>query len=421
MKQRVLKRALCALCALFALLALPGGAVAARAPIPTPFVGASVANRALPCGVGFALSRTQKERMRSLLEQIPGKELPSRGEKNSPPTPQQRAQAWLSVLSDRQKVGQLLLARFPLSGAPALADRLELGGYLLFARDVADLTPDALRALLESCQSQTLVPMLMGVDEEGGQVVRVSRYRQYRESPFPSPRSLLSKGGLDAVERDAREKAQLLLSLGLNLNLGPVCDIAGDKNAFLYARSAGDDAASVSDFVRQVVQSSREEGLGCVLKHFPGYGNNADTHVGKAVDERPYESFVQRDFLPFEAGIAAGAGAVMVSHNTVACMDAQLPASLSPAVHEILRGQLRFEGVIVTDDLAMAAVSQGADQGQLAVQAVLAGNDLLCTSDPEQAAAALLDALEQGRLSAERLDEAVTRVLVWKLSLGLLS
>ena len=176
----------------------------------------------------------------------------------------------------------------------------------------------------------------------------------------------------------------------------------------------------VSEFVRAVVTASRQQGLGCVLKHFPGYGNNADTHVGEAVDRRPLEAFESRDFLPFEAGIEAGAGAVMVSHNTMCCVDETLPASLLPAVHALLRGELGFDGVVVSDDLDMAAVAQGADQGELAVAALLAGSDLLCTGSPLEASQALLRALDEGRLSPEKLDQSVFRILLWKASLGLL-
>ncbi len=375
---------------------------------------------ALPCAVGAVFAAQQSPLTHRFLE-AGGTRLPlSHREAYVPLSPGKKAARWLSALSPAQKVGQLLLVRFPLSGAQELAQEVQPGGYLLFARDVARQTPDSLRELLESCQSGVLVPMLTGVDEEGGTVVRISAFAQYRESPFPSPRELMEGGGSEAAARDAGEKAALLLSLGINLNLGPVCDIADDPKAFLYARSAGDNAGVVSEFVRAVVTASRQQGLGCVLKHFPGYGNNADTHVGEAVDRRPLEAFESRDFLPFEAGIEAGAGAVMVSHNTMCCVDETLPASLSPAVHALLRGELGFDGVVVSDDLDMAAVAQGADQGELAVAALLAGNDLLCTGSPLEASQALLRALDEGRLSPERLDQSVFRILLWKASLGLL-
>ena len=156
-------------------------------------------------------------------------------------------------------------------------------------------------------------------------------------------------------------------------------------------------------------------------KHFPGYGNNADTHTGIAVDERPYEQFTQEDFLPFQAGIEAGAGAVLVSHNIVTCMDDTLPASLSPQVHRILREELGFTGVVLTDDLAMDAVEAYAQDGSVAVLAVLAGNDMIVTTDFEAQIPLVIAAVEDGTIDPSLIDEAVTRVLGWKYDLGLLS
>lgn len=119
-----------------------------------------------------------------------------------------------------------------------------------------------------------------------------------------------------------------------------------------------------------------------MLKHFPGYGNNTDTHTGIAVDRRPVETFETSDFLPFEAGIQAGGGmtAVLVSHNIMTCVDDTLPASLSPAVHGLLRDALGFDGVVMTDDLAMDAVAAYAQDGAAAVMALEAGNDLVLTT-----------------------------------------
>ena len=116
----------------------------------------------------------------------------------------------------------------------------------------------------------------------------------------------------------------------------------------------------------------QDEGITCVLKHFPGYGGNADTHTGIAYDSRPLEAFQQSDFLPFQAGIQAGADLVLVSHNIVACMDSQLPASLSPEVHRILREDLGFSGVVITDDLVMDGIRDFAGTEQAAVLAVQA-------------------------------------------------
>ena len=126
------------------------------------------------------------------------------------------------------------------------------------------------------------------------------------------------------------------------------------------------------------------------------------------------------DFAPFREGILCGAGAVLVSHNIVTCMDETLPASLSPEVHRILREELRFEGVILTDDLAMSAVEDYAREGSVAELAVLAGNDMIVTSDFEKQIPLVLEAVEAGRIEEEAIDGAVRRVLGWKYDLGLI-
>ena len=172
-----------------------------------------------------------------------------------------------------------------------------------------------------------------------------------------------------------------------------------------------------------MVEVQSRDGMGSVLKHFPGYGSNRDTHNGIAVDERPLETFREQDFLPFQAGFAAGKGlrpAVLVSHNIVNCMDPELPASLSPEVHRVLREDLGFDGVVMTDDLAMSAVAAYAVDGAVAVMALEAGNDLIITMDYRTQIPKVIEALENGMLEEEAVDRACLRVLRWKLELGLL-
>ena len=164
------------------------------------------------------------------------------------------------------------------------------------------------------------------------------------------------------------------------------------------------------------------DGLGSVLKHFPGYGNNVDTHTGIAVDQRPLETFEASDFLPFQAGTEAGGGktAGLVSHNIMAAVDDTLPASLSPAVHDLLREQLGFDGVVMTDDLAMEAVAAYSADGAVAVMALEAGNDLVITTDYRTQIPKVIEAVESGALSEDTIDTACRRVLTWKQELGML-
>jgi beta-glucosidase-like glycosyl hydrolase len=208
------------------------------------------------------------------------------------------------------------------------------------------------------------------------------------------------------------------------VNFAPVCDVSTDPGDFIHARSMGLDAKGTASCAAAVVAQMSQDGMGSVLKHFPGYGNNADTHTGVAVDARPLQTFETSDFLPFRSALSAdeGAGgrtaAVLVCHNIVQCMDKTLPASLSPAVHQILRQQLGFGGVVMTDDLAMDAVKAYAQNGDAAALALLAGNDLLVTTDYRAQIPQVLSAVESGALPESVIDEACTRVLTWKMDSG---
>ena len=227
---------------------------------------------------------------------------------------------------------------------------------------------------------------------------------------------------MEALRTAEVEKDALLSDLGINVNLAPVCDITTDPAAFLYDRSLGQSPELTCQWVQIAVEEGQTYGIGCVLKHFPGYGNNVDTHTGIAVDQRPLESFTSSDFLPFQAGMESGGGktAVLVSHNIMTAVDGDLPASLSPKVHGLLRTDLGFDGVVMTDDLAMEAVAAYSADGAVAVMALEAGNDLVITTDYRTQIPKVLEALESGALSEETIDTACRRVLTWKQNLGLL-
>ena len=167
---------------------------------------------------------------------------------------------------------------------------------------------------------------------------------------------------------------------------------------------------------------SEKNGVAAVLKHFPGYGDCENTHSGIAYDDRSIEQFRECDFLPFKAGIAEGCGAVMVSHNIVRCMDSELPASLSPAVHKILREELGFDGVIMTDDIYMKAITEytGGDAAYAAVAAIKAGNDLIISTEYQLQIHAVLKALKEKELSRKELEKSAVRILKWKRDKGII-
>lgn len=332
----------------------------------------------------------------------------------------------LSSLTTEEKVGQLFFVRCPADSAAEDVGTYHLGGYLLFDRDFTDKTADdviqTIRAYQTAAAADTGIPLLIGVDEEGGTVVRVSSNPHLRSAKYPSPQKLLSQGGTEALVENTAEKDALLHGLGINVNLAPVADVSTNSGDFIYDRTFGLDAEGTSDCVTAVVEQMAADGMGSVLKHFPGYGSNVDTHTGIAVDQRPLEQFESADFLPFSAGMAAGNGttAVLVSHNIMTAVDESLPASLSPAVHDLLRDELGFDGVVMTDDLAMDAVAAYSTDGAVAVMALQAGNDLIITTDYRTQIPKVLEAVENGTLSPDTIDTACRRVLTWKQALGLL-
>ena len=346
------------------------------------------------------------------------------------PTPEELAaqeiEALLDTMTLEEQVGQLFFVRCPESSAVSDIGTYHLGGYILFGRDTQDRTAGELIQTLAAYQdaacSDTGIPLLIGVDEEGGTVVRVSSNPHLRASKFSSPQKLYASGGMDAVLQETREKDRLLSALGFNVNLAPVADVSTNPGDFIYDRAFGQDAQATADYVAQVAAQMSADGMGSVLKHFPGYGSNTDTHTGIAVDSRTYETFETSDFLPFQAGAESGGGktAVLISHNIVECMDPNLPASLSPEVHRVLREALGFDGVAMTDDLAMEAVSAYAQDGAVAVLALEAGNDLIITTDYRTQIPKVLEALESGRLDSSVIEAACRRVLTWKQELGLL-
>ena len=323
-------------------------------------------------------------------------------------------------MSLEEKVGQMFFVNCPDENAVESITKYRFGGFVLFSKDFDGKTAGEIQAEIQSYQSNSKIPMLFGVDEEGGEVVRVSSNPKLRETPFLSPKEYYKEGGMKAVINAENEKADLLLSLGINVNLAPVCDVTKDEASFMYSRSFSDNTDKVSEYVTKTVEAYNAKGLGSVLKHFPGYGENTDTHTGSSVDNRSYAELANNDFLPFEAGIKAGAQAVMVSHSIVNSIDPDFPASLSDKVHQVIRKDLNFKGVIMSDDLVMDAVSEYIGTENAAVAAVKGGNDILCCSDFEAQYPAVLAAVQNGEIPEEQIDQSVMRILKWKQSLGIL-
>lgn len=345
---------------------------------------------------------------------------PSVTESEPPMEPPDSVLEVLKAMTLEEKVGQLFLARCPTVDDVTDVKEYHLGGYILFGRDFSGQTPETIRFTLGLYQEAAKIPLLIAVDEEGGTVCRVSREPAFREEPFYSPGDIYDYGGMDAVLAVEAEKAELLHSLGICVNMAPVVDIARNQGAFMYSRSLRQSPEITAQYGVLASEKMAEYGIGSVLKHFPGYGSNADTHSEMVVDQRSLEELEAADLIPFAEGAKHGCGAILMSHNIVTALDDTYPVSLSGPAHAYLRNVIGFPGVVITDELSMGAITKAYGAEEAAVLAVEAGNDLLCVTDYKNQYPAVLQAVEDGRIPEETIDQAVYRVLTWKQQLGIL-
>ena len=322
----------------------------------------------------------------------------------------------LATMTLEEKVGQLFWARVPSNHQIEDLQSYHLSGYILFGRDFEGRTIEDLKVLTKDYQAAAKIPLLIGSDEEGGTVTRIS---SILETPFQSPMALYQQGGMEAVLSDTKQKAELLKSVGINAGLFPVADLARNQSAFIYDRTIGQDAQTTASYVQQVVEKLKKSKVGSTLKHFPGYGDNGDSHTAIIQDNRSLDELRQADFLPFQAGIDAGADSVLVSHNILSKIDT-VPSSISPKITDLLRKELHFKGVIMTDDFDMAGIADFVSQDEAAFQVIVAGNDLILGSSYQTQIPYLLKKISSGELTEERINESVRRILIWKYDLGLL-
>ena len=331
-----------------------------------------------------------------------------------------KAEALMNNMTLEEKVGQMFLARYPSRNVLSEIKNEKPGGYILFGRDFDNKSKQEMIEELQENQNASKIGLILGVDEEGGTVVRVSSHKEFRNSKFLSPQELYKQGGLQKVLEDSKEKSSLLKSIGINMNLAPVVDVPTSRESFIYNRSYGIGAQETAEFTSELIKTMNEDNMISVMKHFPGYGDNEDTHTGIAIDERSYQNFETSDFIPFESGIEASGPCILVSHNVVKCMDEEKPASLSENVHNILRNHLNFTGLIITDDLAMDAVKTYIENGEAAVQAIKAGNDMIISSDFKIQKREVLDAINNGEINIDTINTAVRRILALKYAFGII-
>ncbi|HFI0453657.1 TPA: glycoside hydrolase family 3 protein [Streptococcus suis] len=315
-----------------------------------------------------------------------------------------------------EKVGQMIFARVPEENQLDDLSSYQFGGYILFSRDYEGKTLEQVKEEIAGYQANSKVPLLIASDEEGGTVTRIS---QLLETPFASPLELYQAGGIEAILSDAKQKTGLLKGVGIYAGFFPVADLSTDPSSFIYDRTIGQDATITSDYISQLVTVLKEEQFASTLKHFPGYGNNADSHTDLVYDNRSLEELRANDFLPFKAGIEAGADSIMVSHNIVPAID-DVPSSISPEINKLLRSELGFQGVIMTDDFDMLGLSQFVDQNTGALQTIQAGTDMILSSSYASQIPYIVEQVKAGTITEDRIDQSVKRILGMKYDLGLI-
>ncbi len=346
------------------------------------------------------------------------------------PTPaQSQAQTLLEGMTLREKVMQLFIVTpEQLTGGTeavtqadeALKAGLEqypVGGIIFFAQNLTDRAQ--ITALLSDCQADSEIGLFLSVDEEGGTVSRLGSNSATGVTAFPNMGSIGAAGEPSRAQEVGATLGGELLALGFNLDFAPVADVnSNPDNPVIGNRAFSDDPDTAAEMVAACVEGFREAGLLCTLKHFPGHGDTAtDSHYGLAETEKTLDELEECELIPFQAGIDAGADLVMVGHISVPnVVGDETPASLSAdIVTGLLREELGFDGLIVTDSLSMEAITDLYAPGEAAVLAVQAGVDLLLMpEDLDAAVEGILDAVERGTVTEERLDESVLRILTVK-------
>ena len=311
-------------------------------------------------------------------------------------------------------VGQLYMVHYNANSMEKIK-KYHLGGLVLFGDAFKNKTKDEVIAMTNALQEQATIPLFLAVDEEGGTVIRISSNKNLSDKAFLSPRTLYKQGGFELIRSDNIKKNELLKELGLNINLAPVLDISNDKNDYIYSRSIGLSPKLTGEFAINIIESSKESGIANVLKHYPGYGKNKDTHKSSSIDTRTIEE-VEEDLIPFKMAIDKGASAIMISHNTVIAIDEDNPASISINNHNYLRNTLNFKGMIITDALNMGATADIKDMG---IKSILAGNNILITKNFARDIEEIIDNVNNGILSEYYLKELAIKVIAWKMQMGL--
>ncbi len=325
----------------------------------------------------------------------------------------------MSLRDLRRHAGQLAILGFGgheiPAGLRAIARDFDLGGVIFFARNVAE--PAQVREMSREARAlQRELPLWISVDQEGGRVARL-------KDPFTVWPPMITLGrapgahGEQLARRFARALAAELKAVGINLDYAPVLDIhTNPTNPVIGDRALGERAGQVASLGRVIIETLQDEGLAACGKHFPGHGDTStDSHHELPVVEHPPERLREVELVPFRAAIEARVASIMTAHVLIPALDEERPATLSRAVVDgMLKKELGYDGLVISDDLEMKAISARYSPGEAAAAAIAAGCDafLVCGPDPEshvQAIEGIIRAVETERLPLARVEDALAR------------
>ena len=346
-------------------------------------------------------------------------------EDETAPDLNRQARAVMRLMSDDEKIWQLFFVTpedltgedrtVEISGASALARR-PVGGVMIFGQNI--VSEEQLRSLTAELQKGAgLIPLFIGVDEEGGNVSRVANKLGYPLAPSPEE---IGKTGDEALAKAAGEQiAAYLTPLGINMTFAPSADTFTDLDA-PGVQSYGSDPALVSRMALSMAEGLKSGGVAPCFGHFPGHGKKTGTTLSNLSVRRLLEEMRAHEFLPFRDAISAGTDMILVSHAFVRVLGETIPASTSSQViRTLLRGELGFQGVVVTDSLRMPAVTGNYKKGQESVAALKAGADiLLLPPDADAAFRAVKQAVSTGEITMARVEDSVARILMVKIAMG---
>ena len=298
-----------------------------------------------------------------------------------------------------------------------------VGGLLYAEKNIED--EEQIKALLSGTQAFLTdggkLPAFLAIDEEGGDVAPVASVLE--TTAFDTMAEIGASEDIDGASAMGTTIAKELSALGFNVNFAPIADLTDeDGNEVIGSRSFGTDASLVSSLVAAVISGTQNNGVLNAVSHFPGLGSiNGVAHIERTRIDRSIDELEANELLPFQAAADSKAGFIVVSHAVLTALDDQRPCSMSPAVMELLRNNLGYQGIILTDTMDIPAITDHYGAGEAALNAVTAGADmLLCPEDLDEAVETLLKAVESGKLTQDRIDESVTRILAAKIRLGLI-